>query len=462
MKAKNSPLAEGRRIGPWATSTLGFLLVTQLAACDVGRSLLAPIDDVPDATVTPTDVTGDGTLTPDVSAGTRTCADFADCAGSCADGAGFGDCLMGCARDLRASSRPLVDDVLTCVRANCDAGLSTMCAGVAVTGPCAARATACRADTARPDGGLDAGPDVPAVDAPIDAGPDVPAVDAPIDAVIPADLPVGGLGCIDGVQHCVPSCPERDVDCMRRCASGMRAGSMTLFNNLITCLTGACGSLSSYICFQAAADVSCPAQIAACMADAPGTPPTPVCGAPMSQAGESSCGGMCVNTSYRNNANCGLCGAACAASQTCSFGACVPHGVANIALQWDGIGDVDLVVRTPCGNVVSARQPANCGATFDRSNSAGIGPESISFAATPMTGRYTVCAIPRTTIRGTRPGSRVLLDRTGMPLMMFPPVPMGAATDRLGGEFRVLETTPDTTTDDCPATSPFRVADIDL
>lgn len=373
---------------------------------------------------------------------------------------------MSCSAPLAGAEATHFASLRSCLERVCGAALPSAC----LTSPstetmCATELVSCGIRVGPPsDGGVDAGVDATVMDVPVADVPvtDVPVTDAPVDTTVPTDLPIGGLGCVDGVQHCIPSCPERDVDCMRRCASGMRAASMTLFNNLMTCLTGACGSTSSYICFQAAAEALCSAQITACRMDTAGTAPPPPCGTPASQTGESTCGGMCVNTSYRNNANCGLCGAACAASETCSFGACVPHGVANIALQWDGIGDVDLVVHTPCGNVVSARQTSNCGATFDRSNSTGVGPESISFAATPMSGRYIVCAIPRTTIRGTRPGSRVLVDRTGMPLSITPAPVSGVVTDRLTGEFTVLSTTVDTTTDDCTATSPFHLADIDL
>ncbi len=388
------------------------------------------------------------------------CAFAGSCAVSVCTGADCRAAAMSCGAPLSGAEATHFASLRSCLERVCGAALPSACITSASTETmCASELGACGVRAVPPsDGGVDAGPDVTVMDVPVT---DVPVTDAPVTDV-PADLPVGALGCLEGVQHCIPSCPERDVDCMRRCASGMRAPSMTLFNNLITCLTGACGSISSYICFQAASEALCSTQINACIADSAGTAPLPACGTPASQAGESRCGGMCVNTSYRNNANCGLCGAACAASETCSFGACVPHGVTNIALQWDGIGDVDLVVRTPCGNVVSGRQTANCGATFDRSNSTGVGPESISFAATPMTGRYIVCAIPRTTIRGTRPGSRVLLDRTGMPLTITPPPMSGTATDRIAGEFTVLPTTPDTTTDDCTATSPFHLADIDL
>ncbi len=477
--------------------------------CDVGRSVLAPLNDASsDMTLPPsdgpTDGATDGSLL-DVRAGTRTCSDFVACASSCAAGSGFAACVSNCARELRPASQPLFDSFATCIRASCDGGIDDgQCAGsMATLTACGAQLRACSADGAPADGGTDVpatdtpatdtpatdtpatdtpATDTPATDTPATDGPpsdggvdaavdaprmdvpvtDVPVTDAPVDTTVPADLPIGGLGCTEGIMRCVPSCPERDVDCVRRCASGMRAASMTTFNNLITCLTGACGSVSSFSCFQAVGSTLCASQLMACMADSAGTAPAPACGTATSQAGESSCGGMCVNTSYRNTANCGLCGAACAASETCSFGACVPHGVTNLALQWAALGDVDLVVHTPCGNVVSARNTTNCGATFDRSNSTGIGPESISFAATPMAGRYIVCAIPRTTLRGDRPSARLLIDRTGMPLTLFPLPALGAPTDRLGGEFTVLSTTVDTTTDDCTATSPFHLADIDL
>jgi hypothetical protein len=427
-----------------------WFLVAQVVACDVGRSVLAPI---PDATVAPFDVAGDGADgSPglDATAGTRTCTDFAMCVASCTNGTTYDACVVGCGRDIRPSSRRLVDDLLTCVRASCDGGINDQCATMAVNGRCMAQGNACLADGAPPDGGT---MDVPAGDAA--PPPDV----APNDVTVPIDLPVGSLGCVEGIAACLPSCPERDIDCFRRCASGMRAASMATFNNLLTCASTACGSLSSFFCFQVAVNTVCTAQLTACMMDSAGTAPAPSCSVPW----ESRCGADCVNTSYRNTAHCGRCGVACTAGQTCSFGECVPHGNTSIALQWDALGDVDLVVRTPCGDVVSARRPSACGATFDRSSSTGIGPESVSFAAAPRTGQYSVCAIPRTTLQRTMAGARVLLDRTGMPLVMYP-TSAADPTDRTGGSgmFRVLPTTVDTTTDDCDPTGPFHIATIDL
>lgn len=383
------------------------------------------------------------------------CAFAGSCSFETCTGADCRATAMSCSAPLSGAEATHFASLRACLERVCGAALPSACLRSASTDAmCATELGACGLMSLPPsDGGVDAGHDAAVMD--------VPATDAPVDVTAPSDLPIGALGCTEGIQHCVPSCPERDVDCVRRCASGMRATSMTTFNNLITCLTGACGSVSSFSCFQAVGSTLCASQLMACMADSAGTAPLPACGTPASQTGESSCSGMCVNTSYRNSSNCGRCGAACAATETCSFGACVPHGVTNIALQWAALGDVDLVVHTPCGNVVSARQPSNCGATFGPSNSTGIGPESISFAAAPMTGRYVVCAIPRTTLRGDRPSARVLLDRTGMPLALFP-TPTGVVTDRLGGEFTVLSTTVDTTTDDCTAASPFHVADIDL
>jgi hypothetical protein len=149
------------------------------------------------------------------------------------------------------------------------------------------------------------------------------------------------------------------------------------------------------------------------------------------------------------------------AGQTCSFGECVPHGQTSLSLQWFAVGDVDLVVRTPCGDVVSARHPSACGATFDRSNSTGIGPESISFAAAPRAGRYSACAIPRTALQSDHPGARVALDRPGMPLVMFP-APMGDPTDRTTSVTQPIPATADPTTDDCDPMGPYHIADIDL
>ncbi len=606
--------------------------------CDVGRSVLVPLD----ATTQPADSAVDGGIDAavdaavdsgvDASVGTRTCSDFATCAASCG-GATFATCVQGCARDLRASSRPLVDSLLTCVRSACDGGLEEQCGSMAIGTRCGAQVTACTADGGPTDGGVDVpltdgGLDAPPTDGGCPAGqllcggactpvltnpmncgacghacsasqtcnngacigtghlrftlnwdrpgdvdlhvvppcgtdiyfgnrvacggeldrddttgtgpentfwrtsaapgtylvcvvpfggvavptqstvdvfigttlittlrrtlmtsgsgsrscsrtsPDfvgefvlggdggVPT-DVPADVVTPVDVPVGTNGCA-AAASCVTSCPERDLDCMRGCAAGLSGSAMTLFNNLLRCDTDACGAGSSFSCFSAISESLCSTQIAACLADTAGmyTPPCPT-------PGESRCGAACVNTSFQDTANCGTCGHACAAGEACSFGVCVQRGNTVFSLQWDALGDVDLVVHTPCNNAVSGRNPSACGATFGRSDTASVGPESISFAAAPMPGTYRVCAIPRTTLRPVRTdassgmmffGARVSVDRAGMPLQIFP-VPTGGtpANSRLGGEYQsVFRVSPDATTDDCPAGSPYHVADIVL
>ena len=138
--------------------------------CDVGRSVLAPFDAGTDATVAPSDVPGDRSTDAlvDARTGTRTCADFAGCAPSCTPGVGFSACVQGCARDLRPSSQALVDSVLTCFRASCDGGLDDgQCVASAGTlTRCSPQVTACMADGALTDGGID----VPVTDGGCPAG----------------------------------------------------------------------------------------------------------------------------------------------------------------------------------------------------------------------------------------------------------------------------------------------------
>jgi len=91
-------------------------------------------------------------------------------------------------------------------------------------------------------------------------------------------------------------------------------------------------------------------------------------------------------------ANCGACGRACTAGQTCYASSCVATTL-RFSATWNVSADLDLAVATPSGVVVNYATRMGGGGTFDH-DSFDLGPEQIFWTATPPSGTYSVCVIP--------------------------------------------------------------------
>lgn len=120
-------------------------------------------------------------------------------------------------------------------------------------------------------------------------------------------------------------------------------------------------------------------------------------------ADKTTCGNSCVDT-CSDNANCGVCGKACASNQACTSTACVGVGLWSFAATWSRDGVADLVVKTPNGNLVDPQNRGPDASTdfgqMDRvvtlDQNAGKGPENVfwDFDHTPPAGTYLVCVKP--------------------------------------------------------------------
>jgi hypothetical protein len=91
-------------------------------------------------------------------------------------------------------------------------------------------------------------------------------------------------------------------------------------------------------------------------------------------------------------ANCGACGRACAAGQTCYSSACLTTTL-RFSATWNVTADLDIAVLTPSGVVVNYAAHMGGGGTFDH-DSFDLGPEQIFWTTAPPPGTYSVCVIP--------------------------------------------------------------------
>jgi hypothetical protein len=87
---------------------------------------------------------------------------------------------------------------------------------------------------------------------------------------------------------------------------------------------------------------------------------------------------------------CGACGSDCRFG-LCIEGACAGQQHTWLSLVWDGLADLDLRLRLPSGAEVSFQRRSVEGATLQRDELEGYGPEVIAWNAAPQPGRYTLC-----------------------------------------------------------------------
>ncbi len=116
-----------------------------------------------------------------------------------------------------------------------------------------------------------------------------------------------------------------------------------------------------------------------------------VCATNPCTTGQTLCGTVCRNL-QTDAANCGTCGNVCATGRTCIAGVCSLNPL-RFTLTWSVTGDMDLAVLTPRGNVISYSTLMADGGTHGGDNTA-TGPETVTWSSLPPTGTYTVCAIP--------------------------------------------------------------------
>ncbi len=174
----------------------------------------------------------------------------------------------------------------------------------------------------------------------------------------------GGASCPDGQIDCGGGCTDLDADpancgyCGIACADGETCAAG------VCVAVGGCGGYS-WICDGVCVDLitdaaHCGACGAACAADevCSGAGCVPAGGTVLvdcTTQGLTDCGGVCVDVDS-DVANCGGCGVACAAGQSCGGGVCV--ALPGLCAE-QGLAD--------CGGVCvdSTTDAANCGACFN-------------------------------------------------------------------------------------------------
>ena len=150
---------------------------------------------------------------------------------------------------------------------------------------------------------------------------------------------------------------------------------------------GTCVNLQTSAANCGTCNAPCPAMAACVSGTCVGTG---TCSPPQTQ-----CGSSCVSL-QTNPAHCGSCSNSCNSAQTCVNGNCVGTGALRFTLTWDRAGDVDLHVTPPCGTNISFLRPMMriCDGILDRDDTTMLGPENVFFGATAARGEYLLCVIP--------------------------------------------------------------------
>ncbi|KAG2488710.1 hypothetical protein HYH03_012710 [Edaphochlamys debaryana] len=154
-------------------------------------------------------------------------------------------------------------------------------------------------------------------------------------------------------------------------------------------------------------------------------------------------------------------GAVCGLGQACFESSCVTNGRLRFTLTWDRVGDCDLMLTTPFGNLITWLSPRNAYTDFGSFEYVGISPDSdtgrgpenafwVAAAGQPPAGAYKVCAVPRSPVlRG--PGRAVTATATAFGADPLRPL---SASARATIETAAAPTNPDTGLPD-PSVPPF-------